>query len=91
MNIRPLLPATLLSALLLSACGNKGPLLPPPAPDAEPAPSAAAIDAGAEADPRPVDELDPPLPTEPVTVPVDVPVDGEEPPAVDDDGDDDNG
>lgn len=41
MNIRPLLPATLLSALLLSACGNKGPLLPPPAPDAEPAPSAA--------------------------------------------------
>lgn len=34
MNIRALLPlAVLSSALLLSACGNKGPLLPPPAPD----------------------------------------------------------
>lgn len=91
MNTRLPMPAILLSALLLSACGNKGPLIHAPAPDAEPAPSAAAIDAGAEADPRPADELDPPLPTEPVTVPVDVPVDGEEPPAVDDDGDDGEG
>ena len=34
MNIRALLPLALLaSALALSACGNKGPLLPPPAPD----------------------------------------------------------
>ncbi|WP_165942209.1 LPS translocon maturation chaperone LptM [Luteimonas arsenica] len=34
MNIRALLPlALLVSALALSACGNKGPLLPPPAPD----------------------------------------------------------
>ena len=36
MNIRALLPFVLLSfALALSACGNKGPLLPPPAPDDE--------------------------------------------------------
>ena len=34
MNIRALLPFALLcSALALSACGNKGPLLPPPAPE----------------------------------------------------------
>lgn len=85
MNAR--LPAIVLSTLLLAACGNKGPLLPAPAPDAAPAPSAAAVDAGAEADPRPADQVDPPLPTAPVTVPLDIPVDGEEPPAVDDGGD----
>ncbi len=34
MNLRALLPLALLSsALALSACGNKGPLLPPPAPE----------------------------------------------------------
>lgn len=36
MNIRTLLPLVLLSsAFALSACGNKGPLLPPPAPEDE--------------------------------------------------------
>ena len=36
MNIRALLPLALLtSALALSGCGNKGPLLPPPAPEDE--------------------------------------------------------
>ena len=36
MNIRPLLPVVLLcSALALSACGNKGPLVAPPPPDDE--------------------------------------------------------
>ena len=36
MNIRRLLPLALLSSILvLSACGNKGPLLPPPAPEDE--------------------------------------------------------
>ena len=36
MTIRRLLPLALLSSILvLSACGNKGPLLPPPAPEDE--------------------------------------------------------
>lgn len=59
MNIRALLSAAVLSStLLLAACGNKGPLLPPPAPEAPeewPAdgPPAAPVPAGEDA-PAPV-------------------------------------
>ena len=51
MNIRTLLPLVLLSsAFALSACGNKGPLLPPPAPDADEWPDEQVDDADADAD-----------------------------------------
>ena len=51
MNIRVLLPLVLLSsALALSACGNKGALLPPPAPEDEEWPDEQVDDADADAD-----------------------------------------
>jgi predicted small lipoprotein YifL len=56
----------LLLTLALCACGNKGPLVHPPPEDAPEAPSAAASDAGAEADPVPVDDVPVPPETEPV-------------------------
>lgn len=58
----------LLLTLALCACGNKGPLMHPPPPEEAPeAPSAAASDAGAEADPVPVDDV--PVPAEAESVP----------------------
>jgi predicted small lipoprotein YifL len=57
------IPAALAAALLLSACGNKGPLVLPPPPSAEDAElmeAAAVDDAGALADPTPAD-TDPPI------------------------------
>lgn len=51
MNIRALLPLVLLSsALALSACGNKGPLLPPPAPEDEEWPDQQVDDADVDTD-----------------------------------------
>ena len=51
MNIRALLPLVLLSsALALSACGNKGPLLPPPAPEDEEWPDQQVDDAEVDTD-----------------------------------------
>ena len=63
MNTRRLSTLALLSsALLLSACGNKGPLLPPPAPadeawleDDEPDDG---IDAGVEEDVEDVEDIE---------------------------------
>lgn len=51
MNIRvPLFLSLLACALALSACGNKGPLLPPPAPDDEDWPAQPVDQADADAD-----------------------------------------
>ena len=51
MNIRTLLPLLLLSsAFALSACGNKGPLLPPPAPDEDEWPDGQVDDPGTGVD-----------------------------------------
>lgn len=62
-----------LLASVLCACGNKGPLVLPtePAPDevAE-SPSAAATDAGAEADPLPAEQVEPPATTLPTEAPM---------------------
>lgn len=59
-------------ALLLAGCGNKGPLIQAPIPlqegDASGA-SAAAVDAGAVADPPPTDETAAPVPPAVETVP----------------------
>jgi predicted small lipoprotein YifL len=58
-------------ALVLAACGNKGPLVLPPPPSAEDAElmeADAVDDAGALADPTPADTDEPPLP--PDTPPV---------------------
>lgn len=93
MNTR--LPAVVLSTLLLAACGNKGPLLPPPPPEeaedidkAAEVPSAAARDAGAEADPVPPDDIDPPLPTEQAVPP---PIEGSDEPVDEGEASDDAG
>ena len=62
MNLRRLLPLALLSsAFALSACGNKGPLLPPPAPDDDEWPADQAdepADAQDDVDPDDVDQDD---------------------------------
>ena len=51
MNIRALVPLILLSSVLvLSACGNKGALLPPPAPGDEEWPAGQVDDADIDAD-----------------------------------------
>ncbi|NLA68811.1 MAG: sugar transporter [Gammaproteobacteria bacterium] len=60
MDIRPLLPLALLaSALALSACGNKGPLVAPPPPGTE-LPDADATDdaTGPDGDDEPADRAD---------------------------------
>ena len=49
---------TLLLALALCGCGNKGPLVRPPPDEAPEAPTPAASDAGAEADPPPAGQTD---------------------------------
>ena len=82
MNLRALLPIALLSsALALSACGNKGPLLPPPAPEDEdwPAEPAERSDSG-EVDDATLEEIE---------EGVDGDGDDPAPPATGDDGDDD--
>ena len=88
MNTRALLTPVLLSAaLLLSACGNKGPLLPPPAPDEDEWPADGFDDPGAEvrddtdADADATDDV-------PLDADADTDLDGEGgDPAFDDDGD----
>jgi len=62
MNLRRLLPLALLSfAFALSACGNKGPLLPPPAPDDDEWPADQVDEADdAEDDVDPDDAVNPP-------------------------------
>ncbi|HST45988.1 MAG TPA: lipoprotein [Luteimonas sp.] len=70
MNTTFLFP--LLLVLGLSACGNKGALIMPPATgavDAEVAAAPAVQDAGAEADPIPADRNQSPLP--PAVPPID--------------------
>jgi predicted small lipoprotein YifL len=86
---RPRLPMkiafpAMLAALLLAACGNKGPLMLPPPPSAEDAElmeAAAVDDAGALADPTPADTEAPLLPPDRPPVEADpdapsVPADG---------------
>lgn len=56
-----------LLTLALCGCGNKGPLVHPPPPEEAPAEQTPAEgDAGAEADPVPVDDVPVPAETEPV-------------------------
>ena len=76
MNIRvPLFLSLLACALALSACGNKGPLLPPPAPDDEDWPA------------QPVDQTDADAERQEIESGVDG--EGDDPPA--DGGDDGDG
>lgn len=97
MNIRALLPLVLLSsALALSACGNKGPLLPPPAPDDEEWPDEQVDDAGTGTDADAQDDAVDPVPDDPARddaggaepLPeADVDGEGDDPAAPVDDGD----
>lgn len=82
MNLRALLPLALLSsALALSACGNKGPLLPPPPPEDDEWPAQQADDRDSEAlDDAALDAVEDG---------VDGDGDDPAPPATGDDGDDD--
>jgi predicted small lipoprotein YifL len=84
MNIRALVPLALLSSVLvLSACGNKGPLLPPPAPDDDEWPAEPAEDVDDQDDASDVDD------TDPDEVEAGVDGEGDDPPA--DDSDDEAG
>ena len=97
MNIRALLPLVLLSsALALSACGNKGPLLPPPAPEDEAWPDQQVDDADVDTDADAQDDAVDPVPGDPARddadaaepLPeADVDGDGDDPAPPADDGD----
>ncbi|MBO9718259.1 MAG: lipoprotein [Pseudoxanthomonas sp.] len=68
MNAKPLIAATAI-ALLLAACGNKGPLVMPqkPVPVEEPAPAPAAQPADTTSPPPPATDPATPATVEPAT------------------------